>query len=129
MTPLPIASFKLRFADAHVRIVPARDAAGCPFAGPGVDVRGDDAQRVFALAAPILAWFTARDAVTVRSLSIDLVHRRILATVDAGGERPHVVKIEDRSDPTHASELVALAAPLLGHLGALAADRIARRTA
>ena len=34
------------------RIVPARDASGCPFAGPGVDLVGDEAAAAFALAAP-----------------------------------------------------------------------------
>jgi hypothetical protein len=33
-----LTSLKLNFVAGRVRIVPARDLSGCPFAGPGVDL-------------------------------------------------------------------------------------------
>ena len=73
---LPLASYKLRFHDVHVRAVPARDEAGCPFAGPGVDLRGDDARAVLGdavLVGPFRAWLEAREpGVTLRSVSVAL---------------------------------------------------------
>jgi len=99
--PLPIASFKLQFAERRVRIVPAEDASGCPFAGPGVDLVLDEAEAVFALARPLLAWLEAREPVRVRSLSLDVRRRRLLVTldVDPGAEgRPRVLKIDPGVD-------------------------------
>jgi hypothetical protein len=126
--PLPIASFKLQLAERRARIVPALDASGCPFAGPGVDVIGEEAAATFALAAPVLAWLEAREPVRVRSLSLDVGRRRLLVTVEAGrGERPRVVKIDPGVDASASDELVALAAPLLRRLGEIAAEKLAAR--
>jgi hypothetical protein len=125
--PLPVASFKLQLAEGRVRIVPARDASGCPFTGPGVDLVGDEARETFALAAPVLAWLEAREPVRVRSLSLDVGRGRLLVTIEAVG-RPRVVKIDPGIDPGASAEIVALAAPLLRRLGELAAAKLASRS-
>jgi len=125
---LPLASFKLQIAEGRARIVPALDASGCPFAGPGVDLIGEEAAATFALAAPILAWLEAREPVRVRSLSLDIGRRRLLVTVEAGrGERPRVVKIDPRVDAGTSDQIVALAAPLIRRLGEIAAEKLAAR--
>jgi hypothetical protein len=113
---LPLASYKLRFHDGHVRAVPARDEAGCPFAGPGVDLRGHDAQAILALAGPYRAWLSAREpGVTLRSLSVDLASRRVLVTLDpmTSEQRPRVVRI----DAPHSEELIAGSTDLEAALG------------
>jgi len=126
--PLPIASFKLQLAERRARIVPAVDASGCPFAGPGVDLVGEEAAEAFALAAPVLAWLEAREPVRVRSLSLDIRRRRLLVTVEAGrGERPRVVKVDPGVDAASSDQIVALAAPLLRRLGEIAAVKLAAR--
>jgi hypothetical protein len=134
---LPIASFKLQLAERRARIVPAQDSSGCPFAGPGVDLVGEEAAATFVLAAPMLAWLTAREPVRVRSLSFDVARRRLLVTVDAPAEgpprapeaRPRVVRIDPAVDGSASDELLALARPLLEHLGAVAAVKVAARAA
>jgi hypothetical protein len=127
--PLPIASFKLQLSERRARVLPARDASGCPFAGPGVDLVGDEAAAAFVVAAPILAWLEAREPVRVRSLSLDVGRRRLLVTVEAEapGERPRVVKIDPGVDAGASAELLALAGPLLRVLGEIAARKLAAR--
>ena len=129
LAPLPIASFKLQLAERRARILPARDASGCPFAGPGVDLTGDEAAATFALAAPVLAWLEAREPVRVRSLSLDVGRRRLLVTLEAeaASARQRVVKIDPGVDAGASDELVALAAPLLRRLGEIAAAKLAAR--
>jgi len=128
VTGLPIASFKLQLAERRARIVPARDASGCPFAGPGVDLVGDEAAAVFPLAAPVLAWLEAREPVRVRSLSLDVERARLLVTVEAE-PRPRVVKIDAGVDAGASAEIVALAGPLLRRLGEVAREKLAARAA
>ena len=68
---LPLTSYKIRFHDAQVRAVPASDASGAPFVGPGVDLRGADAIAAVEAARPVIAWLDAREpGVVVRSLSV-----------------------------------------------------------
>jgi len=89
-----LRSFKLRFADGHVRIVPETDAAGCPFAGPGVDLFGEAAEHAFQLAAPLLATLaTFEPGISVRSLAVDLERPRLTATLHAEG-KPRVVRLD-----------------------------------
>ena len=89
-----LRSFKLRFADGHVRIVPETDAAGCPFAGPGVDLFAGAAEEAFRLAAPLLAALAEIEpGIAVRSLAVDLDRPRLTATLHAEG-RPRVVRID-----------------------------------
>ena len=126
MNRLPLASYKLRFHEDHVRAVPARDEAGCPFAGPGVDLRGNEARALFALATPFREWLDAREpGVTLRSLSVDLAAERVLITLEpmAADQRPRVVRIES----PHAGELIAAAAPLEAALGAVCIEKLRRR--
>jgi hypothetical protein len=125
--PLPVASFKLQLAERRARIVPARDASGCAFAGPGVDLVGDEAAAVFAEAAALVGWLVAREPVRVRSLSFDVARRRLLVTVE-DTPRPRVVKIDPGVDPGASEELLALAAPLLRRLGEVAASKLALRS-
>ncbi|MGO8999250.1 MAG: hypothetical protein ACLQVI_38485 [Polyangiaceae bacterium] len=124
---LPIASFKLRFIAKHVRVVPAADARGCPFQGPGVDLFGEAAQEAFDLARPILGWIEALEPVKMRTLGLDLRKRRFLGTVENEGSRPRVLVIDERSDAAAVDALIRLAAPLVARLGELAADRIQAR--
>jgi hypothetical protein len=121
---MKLASFKLRFHDGHVRIKPAS------FDGPGVDVRGDEAQRCFDLAKPMIAWLLAREpSVTLRALSMDLESRRVLVSF----EDPHAVATRSlrpmvlRIEPPESSELIERSGALVERLGALAAEAIAKR--
>jgi hypothetical protein len=124
---IPLASYKLRFHETHVRAVPARDEAGCPFAGPGVDLRGAEAAPILAQAAPFRAWLEAREpGVVLRSLSIDVAARRVLITLEpmSLAERPRVVRV----DPPHSEELLAAAAPLEAALGDACVAKLRRRS-
>ena len=119
-----VRSFKLRFHEAHVRVVPAG------FDGPGVDVRGEAARELFRLAAPVTEWLLARQpSVTLRALSVDLVARRVLVSFEDAHApatrdlRPMVLRIE----PPESSEILERAAPLVARLAAVAAETIARR--
>jgi hypothetical protein len=123
---LTLASYKLRFHEDHVRVVPARDEAGCPFAGPGVDLRGEDARAVFELASPFRAWLEAREpGVTLRSLSVDLAAARVLITLEPMTEeqRPRVVRI----DPPSSEELLAASQPLESALRAACVAKLRSR--
>ncbi len=120
----PLASFKLRFHDVHVRVVPAG------FGGPGVDVRGEDAKRCFELAKEMVAWLLARQpSVTLRALSVDFAKRRVLVSFEdahalGAAPRPMVLRIE----PPESNELIERAAPLIAHLAHLARVALARRS-
>jgi hypothetical protein len=79
-----VASVKIRLRDGHIRVVPGRGLDGCPFGGPGVDLFDDDAARVIAAAAPLLAGLaTLEPGVLVRSISVDFGRSRVLATLEA----------------------------------------------
>ncbi len=89
-----LRSFKLRIADGHVRIVPKTDAAGCPFAGSGVDLFDDAAQEAFRLATPLLATLAEFEpGVAVRSIAVDLERPRLTATLNTESG-PRVVRID-----------------------------------
>jgi hypothetical protein len=108
-----------------VRAVPDRDEAGCPFAGPGVDLRGDEARAVFDLAGPIRAWLEAREpGVVLRSFSVDRSSRRVLITLEPRpGERPRVVRV----DAPHSEALLADASDLEAAIAAASAAKLRRR--
>jgi len=128
---LALSSFKLRFHDEHVRAVPARDERGCPFAGPGVDVRGEAARVILAAAAPMIAWLAEREpGIEVRSLALsrapDGTPLRVLATLTpAPGDRPRVVRI----DPPHAADLAACARDVEERIGEACVAALRRRAA
>jgi hypothetical protein len=120
---LALASYKLRFHDRHVRAMPAADLAGRPFDGPGVDLRGAEAQAVLDLAAPLREWLSAREpGVVLRSVSVDRTRPRVLVTLE-DEPRPRVI----RFDLPHAAELVELAADLERALGRACASKLRAR--
>lgn len=97
---MDLRSFKLRLADHHVRVVPKTDALGCPFSGPGVDLRGQAAEAAFRAAAPLLAALSAVEpGVVARSIAVDLERPRVTATLDpiteSADPRPRVVRIDE----------------------------------
>jgi hypothetical protein len=97
---MELRSFKLRLADGHVRVVPKTDARGCPFSGPGVDLRGPAAEAAFRAAAPLLAGLAAIEpGIKARSIAVDLERPRVTATLDpiagAADLRPRVVRIDE----------------------------------
>jgi hypothetical protein len=95
-----LASYKLRIRDRHVRAVPATNPDGSPFTGPGVDLRGEDADRAIAAAAPIFAWLEAREpGVRVRSISVRTSEPRVLISLesDTPDGRPRALRFEPPS--------------------------------
>jgi hypothetical protein len=90
-----------------------------------VDLRGEEARAILALAAPFRAWLEAREpGVVLRSLSVDTSSRRVLITLEPNpGERPRVVRI----DPPHGDELLREASALEAALGAACAVKLRRR--
>ena len=124
-----LRSFKLRFADEHVRIVPATDAGGCPFSGPGVDLRGEPAARALALAAPLVqALAEAEPGIAVRSIAIDLERPRLTASLEptapGSDPRPRVVRLDDGY---LLRRILDSSPPLCDHLRHEAAAALARR--
>jgi hypothetical protein len=101
---LPLASYKLRFHEQHVRALPARDEAGRPFTGPGVDLRGAEARPILEAAGLIRAWLVAREpGIVLRALSVDIARPRVLVSLEGNaGERPRVLRL----DAPQAIELV-----------------------
>ena len=123
---LPIASLKLNFFAGRVRIVPACDLSGCPFAGPGVDLVGAEAATAIGVAAPIVAWLQQREPILLRTLSLDVPRGRLLVTIE-GKPRPRVVRVDPRIDASASAEILERAAPLLRHLGGVVRDKLAAR--
>jgi hypothetical protein len=96
---------------------------GCAFAGPGVDLRGGDAESAIAASAPIARWLEAREpGVRLRSLSVNLRTMRVLVTLETG-DKPRVL----RFDPPQSAELVALAAGAARIIDEACALRLASR--
>lgn len=123
-----LASYKLRFRELHVRAVPLRDPTGCAFAGPGVDLRGDEAAAILERAGPFRVWLEAREpGVVLRSLSVDRASRRVLVTLEPtrSEERPRVVRV----DPPMSEELIASAGPLEAALSDACVEKLRRRKA
>jgi hypothetical protein len=121
---MKLASFKLRFHETHVRIMPA------DFDGPGVDVHGDEALKCFELGKPMIEWLLQREpSVKLRAMSVDLVKRRVLVSFEDAHAvatrvtRPIVLRVE----PPESSELIDRGALLVARLETLAAEAIARR--
>jgi hypothetical protein len=126
---MALRSFKLRIADDHVRVVPRTDALGCPFGGPGVDLRGVDAAGVFAAAAPLVAALMAAEpGIVVRSIAVDLERPRVTATLDPTAPerdpRPRVIRVDE--GPL-LQRLLDASAPAVALLTTAAADMLARR--
>jgi hypothetical protein len=115
---LSVKSFKLRFEDVHVRIVPRG------FDGPGVDLRGPEALDAFVQARPMVEWLEAREpGMKIRSLSADLDAQRVLVTFHAGAGRPIVVRV----DAPESVDLLGRADGLVRFLAERASEAIAKR--
>jgi hypothetical protein len=115
---LRLASYKIRFADRHVRAMPEG------FAGPGVDLRGDETTPIIALAQPMLAWLEAREpGIVLRSLSVDRAKARVLVTLEQAGERPRAL----RFDPPSSTELIDAGAAAERAIAEAATIKIAGR--
>ena len=94
------------------------------FSGPGVDLRGEEAERIFALARPMIAWLEAREpGIVMRSLSVDRSKQRVLVTLDEEGDRPRAL----RFDPPSATEIIDAGAEAERAIAELAALKIAKR--
>lgn len=125
---MKLASFKLRFSDRHVRVLPAEVDPGVPFRQPGVDLRGDLADEALRAAAPLLGWVRDRDPISVvRSISVDLASLRVIVSLEdvhgAARGKPNVLRI----DPPTSGDLLALAGELRALLECRAAEAIHRR--
>lgn len=105
--------------------MPERGLDGRAFAGPGVDLRGAEADRAIAAAAPIEAWLSAREpGIVMRSLSVDRARSRVLVTLEPGpGSRPRVL----RFDPPYADELIASGGDVERVVGEACAIKLAAR--
>ncbi len=80
---LPLRLLKLRFWDEHVHAVPSQDLVGCPFNGPGVDLRGSEARHVFEGARDLVRRLHAFEPkIQVRAVSLDFSRPRLTATFD-----------------------------------------------
>lgn len=128
---MELRSFKLRIADRHVRVVPRTDARGCPFSGPGVDLRGADADDAFRAAAPLIAGLAeAEPGIAVRSIAVDLERPRVTATLDPttpeADPRPRVVRVDE--GPL-LRRLIEASGPAVTALVAAATLALARRRA
>jgi hypothetical protein len=124
---ITLASFKLRYKETHVRIVPAT-FKGARFEGPGVDVLGAEASMLLEMGMPIVAWLKARDpSVEVRGISCRLDQKQVLISYQAGegiaASKPIALKIH----APESEELLALTAPMLPHLKHAAQTRLALR--
>jgi hypothetical protein len=124
---ITITSFKLRYAETHVRILP-RTYRGLAFEGPGVDLRGAEASLLLEMGMPIVAWLKARDpSVDVRGISCSFEKKQVLISYQAGegiaASKPIALKIH----APESEELLALTAPMLSLLKEAARSRLARR--
>lgn len=101
---LPLASYKIRLQDGHVRAVPALATDGSAFSGPGVDLRGADATAAIEAAKPVIEWLDAREpGVKVRSISVRVEGPRVLVSLEPLGNDPRPRAM--RFDPPYANEL------------------------
>jgi hypothetical protein len=125
---MKLRSFKLQRHERHLRLVPATGLDGCPFGGPGVDVIGDEADALLALAEPLFAGIEALEpGVRIRSLSVDLERPRLLVTlVDrlSSMQKPRVLRVDETS---LIERLLGESGPLLGALATAAEAALARR--
>jgi len=124
-----VRSFKLRLADRHARVLPKTDTSGCPFEGPGVDLRGEAAERAIEAARPLFSALEAFEpGIVIRSLSMDLERGRLLATLEPtapeADPRPRVVRIDGGPALSGLSkEIAALARDLADLAGPVLAAR------
>lgn len=123
--------FKLRIWDRHVHAVAATDPEGEPFDGPGVDLRGEAADRAFEAAQPL--WdllHQLEPGIRVRSLSLHLERPRLLATLEPttpeADDRPRVIRLDSSSGWAMEAAIEA-AGPVTAYLETRAAEALRRR--
>lgn len=126
---MQLRSFKLRLVDGHARVVPMTDARGCPFSGPGVDLRGELAEAAFRAAAPLFAALAAIEpGIVVRSVAVDLERPRVTASLEPASPgadpRPRVVRVDE--GPA-LRRLLATSTAVTALLTTAAEEAIARR--
>ena len=98
------------------------------FAGPGVDLRGDDAGRILALAEPMIARLEAREpGIVMRSLSVDHAKQRVLVTLEPPPERDETRPRALRFDPPSSTEIIDAGAEAERAIAEACAIRIAAR--
>jgi hypothetical protein len=89
-----LISYKIRYHDRHVRAVPSEGLDGAPFTGPGIDLRGTDADAVIEASRPMIAWLEVREpGVVVRSISMKLSPPRALVSL-AATPRPRALRFD-----------------------------------
>ncbi|MBK6691497.1 MAG: hypothetical protein IPG50_04740 [Myxococcales bacterium] len=113
MTASPLVSLKLLLHERRARVVPRQGQDGAPFVGPGVDLLNERFETLVRLCPPLFQWFSAREpGIALRSLSLDFVSPRLLATYFpagvAEGDKPFVMRV----DAPQVYELLTLASPL-----------------
>ena len=121
--------FKLRFWDGHVHAVAATGVDGEHFDGPGVDLRGERAREAFDAAVPMLERLAELEpGIRVRSLSLNLERRRLLATLEPTtpetDPRYRVVRLDEGAV---LDRVLDAAAPVITLLGERVADALQRR--
>ena len=107
----------------------SHDQRGQPIDEPGVDLRGTEAQAAFEAAAPLFELVTQRgDGATLRSLSLHLERKRLLATFEPVSEQAAtgVVRVDDGA---LFARVLQSAAGVIQLLAALATEHLARRKA
>ncbi len=123
---LPLASYKLRLHEQHIRAMPERGLDDMVFRGPGVDLRGEDATAILTAMQPMLAWLDAREpGVVVRSISVRTSPPRVLVSLGPLGAdaRPRAIRFES----PFADELRSLALSAEKLLSAACARVLAKR--
>lgn len=111
-----------------MRAVPARDASGAPFVGPGIDLRGADAHTAIEAARPVVAWLDAREpGVVVRSISVKTEGPRVLISLAPLGTDPRPRAM--RFDGAYATELRDAAREAERVIGEACGRALARRAA
>lgn len=111
-----------------MRVVPATNTTGCPFSGPGVDILGDEAGSLLAEASNVLDVLQSIEpGIEVRSLSIDLEQRRLIASLEPARDeqRPRVIRVEQH--PLF-DRIVDDSGPLIARIIEVASLVLARRS-
>jgi hypothetical protein len=123
---LPLASYKIRYRDEHVRAVPLSGLDGRAFAEAGVDLRGADAALAIIAARPVIAWLDAREpGVQVRSISVRTLGPRVLVSLEPRETDPRPRAL--RFGPPHANELLEAAREVERVIGEACVRALAKR--
>jgi hypothetical protein len=116
-----IGSFKLRYRDRHVRVLPVG-------ASTGIDLHGERADAIFDLAHSLPAWLSERDpTIEVRAIACDLTRARLVISYQAkegfAAAKPVALKLM----PPESDALIDLVRPFLDELGRQAEEVLSAR--